>query len=118
METNKFISWLKQPVNIAPLVMFRIAFGLLMIVSISRFIVKGWVEQMYILPKFFFPYFGFEWVQPLPGNMMYLVFGILPLASVGIMLGLFYSLSTISFFILFTYVELIDKTNYLNHYYF
>lgn len=73
---------------------------------------------MYIMPKMFFPFFGFEWVKPLPGPGMYIVFGALLLASAGILLGAFYRFSSILFFILFTYVELIDKTNYLNHYYF
>ena len=73
---------------------------------------------MYILPKFFFPYYGFEWVKPLPGIGMYLVFALLLLASIGIITGALYRFSAILFFGLFTYVELIDKTNYLNHYYF
>ncbi len=34
------------------------------------------------------------------------------------MLGAFYRISVVLFFLLFTYVELIDKANYLNHYYF
>ena len=73
---------------------------------------------MYVLPKLFFPYYGFEWVKPLPASGMYLVFGLLLLTSIGIMLGALYRFSAILFFVLFTYVELIDKTNYLNHYYF
>jgi len=116
--TNRLLGYLKQPVSIAPLVIFRIAFGALMLLSISRFIAKGWVYSMYIMPKMYFPFYGFEWVKPLPGVGMYLVFGILLLSSLGILLGALYRLSTIIFFLLFTYVELIDKTNYLNHYYF
>ncbi|MGE0566411.1 MAG: HTTM domain-containing protein, partial [Bacteroidia bacterium] len=104
--------------SIAPLVVFRIAFGFLMLFSITRFIIKGWVESMYITPKVFFPYYGFEWIKPLPEWGMYLVFAILLLSCLGIILGLFYRVSTILFFTLFTYIELIDKTNYLNHYYF
>ncbi|MCE3227458.1 MAG: deoxyribonuclease HsdR [Bacteroidetes bacterium] len=73
---------------------------------------------MYIMPKMFFPYYGFEWVKPLGDVGMYCVFGLLLLASLGIMAGAFYRLSAILFFVLFTYIELIDKTNYLNHYYF
>ena len=38
--------------------------------------------------------------------------------SIFIALGFFYKVSTFSFFLIFTYIELIDKTNYLNHYYF
>jgi len=34
------------------------------------------------------------------------------------MLGLFYKAATIVFFLSFTYIELLDKTYYLNHYYF
>jgi hypothetical protein len=118
METNKVTGYLKQNISSAPLVIFRIAFGALMFISICRFILKGWVHSMYVLPKMFFPYYGFEWIKPLPEKGMYVVFGLLLLASLGIMLGALYRFSAFLFFILFTYVELIDKTNYLNHYYF
>lgn len=97
---------------------FRIAFGTLMFISILRFMLKGWVSSMYIMPKMFFPYYGFEWVKPLPPLGMYLVFALMLLCSLGILLGFLYRYSTVIFFLLFTYVELIDKTNYLNHYYF
>lgn len=112
---NNFIG---KQVNIAPLVVFRIAFGGLMFISLLRFIFKGWVYQLYILPKVYFPFFDFPFLSPLPGNGMYAVFWILLACSVFIILGLFYRFSITIFFLLFTYVELIDKTNYLNHYYF
>lgn len=118
MGIDRFQRFLNKEVSIAPLVIFRIAFGLLMFVSVSRFIIKGWVQTMYVMPKLFFPYYGFEWVKALPEKGMYLVFALLLLSSLGILLGAFYRLSAILFFVLFTYVELIDKTNYLNHYYF
>lgn len=114
----KLKKYLNQQISIAPLVIFRIAFGALMFLSITRFIAKGWIYNMYILPKMFFPYYGFEWIKPFPGTGMYIVFGLLLLTSLGILFGAFYRLSTLLFFLLFTYVELIDKTNYLNHYYF
>lgn len=115
IDLSKYI---KQKVNIAPLVIFRIAFGALMFLSVSRFMLKGWVYNMYVMPKMFFPYYGFEWVKPLPEIGMYLVFMLLLISSLGILLGAFYRTSAVLFFVLFTYVELIDKTNYLNHYYF
>jgi hypothetical protein len=118
METDRFLKYIKAPVSIAPLVIFRIAFGALMFLSISRFILKGWVYSMYIMPKMYFPYYGFEWVKPLPETGMYLVFALMLIASAGIIFGAFYRISAALFFLLFTYVELIDKTNYLNHYYF
>ncbi|MBX9850272.1 MAG: HTTM domain-containing protein [Cytophagaceae bacterium] len=115
---KNIIHYLEHPVSIAPLVFLRIAFGAVMFFSIIRFILNGWVEELYILPKFYFPYYGFEWVQPLGETGMYSVFGILGVSSLLVMLGLFYRVSITTFFIIFTYVELIDKSNYLNHYYF
>lgn len=118
MVISKLNNFLFKQVNIAPLVVFRIAFGLLMFVSILRFILKGWVHTMYVLPKMYFPFYGFEWVKPLPSLGMYIVFALLLLFCLGIIFGFLYKYCTALFFILFTYIELIDKTNYLNHYYF
>lgn len=78
----------------------------------------GWVDSQLIDPILHFHYFGFDWIQPLPGQSMYLIFALLILSAVGIMAGFFYRLSSILFFLCFTYVELIDITYYLNHYYF
>jgi hypothetical protein len=118
MVISKLNNFLFKQVNIAPLVVFRIAFGILMFVSILRFILKGWVHTMYVLPKMYFPFYGFEWVKPLPSLGMYIVFALLLLFCLGIIFGFLYKYCTALFFILFTYIELIDKTNYLNHYYF
>jgi hypothetical protein len=96
----------------------RIALGLLLLLSLVRFIARGWVREFYITPRYFFTYYGFEWVRPLPGWAMYAVFGGLLLAAVLVMLGAWYRGGITALFIGFTYVELIDKTNYLNHYYF
>lgn len=103
-------------VAIAPLVTFRIFFGLLMLISIIRFAANGWIKSLYIDPQFFFPFV--EGLAPIEGQGMYLIFFLMGLAALLITLGYFYRIATLSFFLLFTYVELIDKTNYLNHYYF
>jgi hypothetical protein len=110
--------YLEQQVSIAPLVVFRIVFGLLMLFSTIRYLSMGWVESQLIAPKLHFSYFGFGWVQPLPGAWMYFVFGLLIVTAIAITLGAYYRLTTVLFFVCFTYVELIDITYYLNHYYF
>ena len=79
---------------------------------------RGWVEKLYVEPTFYFKYFGFEWVKPLNEIGMYAIFAVMALSCLGIMLGAFYRLASISFFLSWTYVELLDVTNYLNHYYF
>ena len=93
-------------------------FGLLMFFSIARFWWRGWITAVYVEPRFHFTYMGFEWVQPLGKTGMYFLFGIILLAALFITLGLFYRIAAILFFTGFTYVELIDVTTYLNHYYF
>jgi hypothetical protein len=108
----------QQTTPIYPLVTFRIAFGFVMLMSTIRFILLGWIADQYIHPQFHFTYFGFHWVQPIGEIGMYVVFGALVVASIGIIFGAWYRLSAIAFFILFTYVELLDVSYYLNHYYF
>ena len=115
---NKIKDFLLRQSNIAPLASFRILFGAMLLFSSIRFVSKGWVDLLYIQPTYFFPFEGFEWIKPLSGNGMYVVFAILIIAAACIMIGLFYRVATILFFLAFTYVELLDKTNYLNHYYF
>ena len=85
--------------------------------SIIRFWLKGWIQTMYIDPSFHFTFYGFEWVTPL-GNYTYLLFFICGLSAFFVAIGYRYYMSIIIFFLSFTYIELMDKTTYLNHYYF
>lgn len=111
-------AWLFRPVSAAPLVSFRVLFGLLTLFSSLRFLALGWVEAQYGSSALKFSYSGFEWVE-YPGQTgLYLLYGLMILASLGIILGALYRLSAVVFFLAFSYVELIDKTYYLNHYYF
>ncbi len=107
-----------RPVSVAPLVVFRVLFGGMMLASIARFAAKGWITELYVAPKVFFPYYGFEWVKPAGAVGMHVVFGLMALGALGILLGAWYRWSAALFFLAFTYVELLDKSNYLNHYYF
>ena len=116
MGTNRQ-AWSK-PVSIAPLVTFRICFGLLLFISTIRFWVRGWVDAVYVNPVFHFTYWGFDWIKPFGKTGMYLVFLLTALSTLFIAIGFLYRLASICFFLSFTYVELIDSTTYLNHYYF
>ena len=107
----------EKKVHPAPLTVFRILFGLLMFYALVRFWVNDWIQTLYINPEFHFKYYGFHWVSDL-GIFTYLLYGICLLSTIGIILGYHYRLSIVSFFLIFTYIELIDKTTYLNHYYF
>lgn len=82
-----------------------------------RFGAKGWIEELYVQPNFFFKYYGFGWVQPLGGYTKWL-FILCGTSALFFALGLYYRVSAVLLFLSFTYIELMDKTNYLNHYYF
>ena len=115
---NKPLDFLFQPAHIAPLATFRVLFGAVMFAGMVRFMVKGWVYDLYIKPTFYFTYYGFEWVKPLGEVGMYALFTAVALSAFLVMIGLLYRVASVGFFLGFTYIELIDKTNYLNHYYF
>ena len=109
--------YFKKYIDSEPLAVFRILFGLMMFLSIIRFWSKGWIETLYLEPKFHFSYYGFDWVKPL-GEFTYILFIICGLSALFVSIGYRYRFSIITFFLSFTYIELMDKTTYLNHYYF
>lgn len=117
MLAEKSNTYFNRSIKTAPLAVFRVLFGVMMLASIIRFWAKGWIEKLYIAPELHFSYFGFEWVKPL-GTATYVIFAICAFAALGIALGYKYRWSVIIFFLSFTYIELMDKTTYLNHYYF
>jgi hypothetical protein len=101
----------------AALATFRLAFGLLVLASVVRFWAKGWIEELYLTPRFFFSYYGFEWVKPL-GVYTYGLFGLCGLCALLVAVGYWYRTAAVGLFASFTYIELMDKSTYLNHYYF
>lgn len=118
MGINERLStYFQSTTSAAPLAVFRIFFGILMLISLIRFVALGWVEKLYLEPSFHFTFYGFAWVKPL-GGYTYLLFVVCGLAALMITLGYRYRLAVAVFFCSFTYIELMDKTTYLNHYYF
>lgn len=112
-----FQNYFKQYTSAATLAFFRLAFGLMMLFSLIRFAANGWIEKLYLSPSFHFSYYGFEWVKPF-GNYTYLLFIFCGIAAIFVAIGYQYKWAILSFFLSFTYIELMDKTTYLNHYYF
>ncbi|MBK8259709.1 MAG: HTTM domain-containing protein [Polyangiaceae bacterium] len=121
--TNRFTLWeriserLTKPVDPSGLAAFRFAFGLIGAVSATRFLYYGWVQELFIKPKFYFSYYGFEWVRVAPPSVMIALFAALIVVSLMVAFGLFFRAAAVLFFLGFSYVQLIDVTNYLNHYY-
>ncbi len=110
--------WFQEPVDSLPLLWLRVSFGLLMAVSAVRFVAKGWVRELYVVPDFHFSYLGFGWIAPPSEAWIYALFAGVFVSSLLMAAGVFYRASIFAFFVLFTTVELFDKTLYLNHYVF
>lgn len=108
---------LLSPVDAAGLAAFRILFGLLMFAGLARFATSGWIERFYGEPVFFFKYWGFGWLEAPPVAWVYAITIALAVLALCIALGLFYRVAAVLFTVGFTYTELLDVTNYLNHYY-
>ena len=109
--------YLATPINNAPLAVWRIAFGLLMMLESWGAIATGWVHRNLVEPAFTFNFIGFDWLQFFVGWPMYVWFGVMGLAAVGVMLGYRYRASAVLLAVLWTGAYLMQKTSYNNHYY-
>ena len=108
---------LVKPTDAASLATFRVLFGAIMVWEVYRYHVFNRIPYYYLAPRFFFTYELFPFVSPLPGQWMYVVFFVMGLAALGVALGFFYRIATALFFLSYTYVFLLDKAQYNNHYY-
>ncbi len=108
---------LREPIDASSVAAFRVVFGVLMLITTIRFVANGWIAEYYEMPRHFFTYWGFGWVKPWPGVGMYIHFGVMAIAALMIIWGRHARIACAVFGALFAYAHLIDKTNYLNHYY-
>jgi vitamin K-dependent gamma-carboxylase len=105
-------------VDAASLVLLRIAVGLLLFVSAVRFVARGWVEELLLAPGFHFHYWGFAWVSEPAPWLAYALFVVLAASGLALAAGLATRISAAAALLSFAWIELIDLTYYLNHYYF
>lgn len=114
--------WLQkqfQPVDNAPLVLFRIIFGFLIFAESFGAILTGWVREVLIEPEFTFTLIGFNWLQPPDDEYsMYIYFAVMALCGLSVMFGFYYRVGIATFTILWTMVYWMQKSSYNNHYYF
>ena len=92
------------------------AFGLLVVASTVRFLARGWVGSLYLAPEHHLTYPGFDWVAPLPGVGAYLHVAVVAIAGLAIALGWHTRAALGVFLVGFVWMELIDASLYLNHY--
>lgn len=103
--------------DLASAAVLRMLFGALMAWAMLRYFVKDWIHLQFEAPSYFFSYPGLDFLHPLPAPGMQILFACLLIASLLILVGLYYRASIVFFTLGFTYVHLVDQSNYLNHYY-
>lgn len=99
------------------LIVFRIIFGFLIAMESFGAIYTGWIRRTLIEPQQTFSFIGFEWLQPLPGNGMYVWYAVMGICGLFVMAGFKYRWSMLAFTLLWTGTYLMQKSSYNNHYY-
>ena len=113
----KFLNGLFVPIDISLLVYFRIIFGAIMLWEVVRYLDSGWIASYWINPTFHFTFYGFDWVRPWRGDLMYFHFFAMGILSIFIIFGYKYRICATLFFLAFTYMFLLEQARYLNHFY-
>ncbi len=106
-----------QPVDNAPLIIFRIFFGFLFACESFGAIATGWVRENLVDVNFTFSHIYMDFLQVLVGSQMYVYFFVMGLASLAVMLGYRYKWSMLLLTLLWAGAYFIQKTSYNNHYY-
>jgi vitamin K-dependent gamma-carboxylase len=110
-------AWLFHPVDNSALILFRISFGLLIVIESAGSIFTGWVGRVYVEPTYTFPHMGFEWLRFFHGPGVYAYYAFMAFPALLVMLGARFRLSIIAFTAMWTVVYLGQTASYNNHYY-
>ena len=108
--------WL-EPVDNAPLVLFRVVFGFLCFLEAAGSIFTGWVSETYAIPAYTFPHIGFGWLSFLSGPWMYGYYALMSIPAALVMLGIYYRASLAWFTLMWAGVYFGQTASYNNHYY-
>ncbi|MFT5891629.1 MAG: vitamin K-dependent gamma-carboxylase [Dokdonia sp.] len=116
MKVNQFLF---SRIDNSPLVVFRVFFGLLIMLEAWGAIATGWVRRIFVDPEFTFNFIGFEFLQTFPGTgpQMYVYFIVMGIFGLMVMLGYRYRLAIIGYAIMWSMVYFMQKSAYNNHYY-
>lgn len=105
-----------EQVDAASVAVFRIAFGVAMVVNTALY-VPVLVREYYLEPEVSFPYGSLTFITPPPAPVLYVVYAGMAGCGVLIALGRWYRPAAGAFFLLHTYVFLLDSTYFQNHEY-
>jgi vitamin K-dependent gamma-carboxylase len=93
----------------------RMCFGAVIVISATRILARGWVEQLWVDPAMLLGWPGMQVTAPPAPALRAVVVGI-GLCGVAIAAGVATRVAAGAFLLGFGYLELLDRTTYLNHY--
>ena len=103
-------------VDVASMAVFRIAFGLLMVWEAYRYLDKGWVAALWADPTYRFTFRGFAWVPVAPEPVLTVLVVVVGVLGASIAVGVATRVSAGLLAVVFSYLFLLEATNYLNHF--
>ena len=115
MKVNQFLF---SRIDNSPLVVFRVFFGLLIMLEAWGAIATGWVRRVFVEPQFTFNFIGFDFLQTFLGTgpHMYGWFVVMGIFGMMVMVGYRYRMAMVGYAIMWSTVYLMQKSSYNNHY--
>jgi hypothetical protein len=114
-RARRWQAYLLAEVDGASLALFRVLLGSILVWDVLRYFYHGRVHRHYIEPRVHFVFISF--IEPWPGDGMVWHFAFLGAFAVLCAAGLYYRAAAPLLCAAFTYVFLIEKAEYLNHFY-
>jgi len=115
---NRPVTGSVEPTDGASLAIVRIVFGAVGVLSVVRIIGYGWVDDLYAGAPRRFSYPGLGWVAPPGVTGTYVLLGVVGVAAAAVTAGWWYRPAIVVFVAGFAWIEFLDVTTYLNHYWF
>ena len=112
---NKFLF---KHIDNSALIVFRMFFGALIFLESIGAIFTGWTRRTLVEPEFTFNFIGFDFLQALQGEWMYVHYLLMGVCGVFVMVGYKYKRSMLAFTLLWAITYFMQKSSYNNHYYF
>ncbi|MBS1955702.1 MAG: HTTM domain-containing protein [Cyanobacteria bacterium SZAS-4] len=115
---QRIIGWfeyLDEPVSGASLAVFRICFSILMLVLVFEYFNLKWIDSLSGQRSFHFAFV--QGINALPGLGMHILLACLAVIAIFMGIGLFYRFSALLFFLIYSYIFLVEECLYQNHMY-
>ena len=105
------------PCDIASTAFLRFVFGMTCLWHVGLYFYHDSIDYYFGGTPHHLTFFGFDWVRPLDLEGMRGVYYLMGLSAIGVAIGLFYRISSLTLFVTFTYALFAEASQFQNHYY-